>query len=217
MNSPGQPARFPKVAVLDYGSGNLHSACRALEAAGARVVLGSSHDELLRCDRLVVPGVGAFAACMRGLRAVGGDDLVHRWVAAGRPLLGICVGHQILFERGLEHGHDTPGLGILPGTVERLTSARLPHMGWNGVEVAAGSRLLAGLAQERFYFVHSYGVHATGDTASVTWAEHDGDRFVAATERDGVCSTQFHPEKSGAAGAGLLTNWLSLGDNTTMG
>ena len=197
-----------RVGVLDYGSGNLHSACRALQAAGAKVVLSSDHAELTACDQLLVPGVGAFAACMDGLLAVGGDELVAGWVAAEKPLLGICVGHQILFGRGVEHGADAPGLGIFDGTVEQLGSERLPHMGWNTVEAPEGSHLFAGVEAERFYFVHSYGVHTAPADARVTWAEHGGDRFVAAVERGAVSSTQIHPEKSGEAGARLLRNWL---------
>jgi len=200
--------RDVRIGVLDYGSGNLHSVCQALDAADADVVLSADADALGRCDGLVVPGVGAFAACMAGLRQARGDALIGDWLAQGRPLLGICVGHQILFERGVEHELDTPGLGILPGVVERLTSARLPHMGWNLVEPAADSRMFVGLAGRRFYFVHSYGVHQPLDGAA--WAEHEGDRFVAAVERGTLWSTQFHPEKSGQAGARLLANWLEL-------
>lgn len=201
--------RTPTVGVLDYGSGNLHSACRALEAAGARVVLSSRHQELAGCDGLVVPGVGAFAACMAGLLAVGGDELVAGWVAGGRPLLGICVGHQVLFARGSEHGTTTPGLGLFDARIEPLAAERLPHMGWNSVQPAPGSRLFRGIEQQRFYFVHSYGAHAAPDDAQASWAEHGGDRFVAAVERGTVSSTQFHPEKSGAAGARLLGNWIA--------
>lgn len=197
-----------KVGVLDYGSGNLHSATRALAAAGGDVVLSSSRDELWRTDALVVPGVGAFAACMAGLRGVGGDDLVRGWVASGRALLGICVGHQILFEAGDEHGVHTEGLGIYPGVVKRLAAQRLPHMGWNEVQPAVGSRLFDGCADERFYFVHSYAC-AEASGSGATFAAHDGATFVAAIEQDNVSSTQFHPEKSGAAGARLLRNWLA--------
>lgn len=198
-----------RVGLLDYGSGNLHSAARALEAAGAEVVLSADHDELRRTERLVVPGVGAFAACMDGLEAAGAPALVASWIAEGRPLLGICVGHQVLFGAGTEHGVERAGLGVLPGTVEQLDAGRLPHMGWNTVEVPAGSRLFAGIGHERFYFVHSYGVHTEPAGAMVTWATHDGDRFVAAVEAGCVTSTQFHPEKSGDAGRKLLQNWLS--------
>lgn len=208
MTSTGPSPALPRVGVLDYGSGNLHSACRALAEAGADVLLSSEAGALAACDALVVPGVGAFRACMDGLRAVGGDATIAGWLDTGRPLLGICVGHQVLFERGVEHGLDTPGLGIFPGTVELLTAARLPHMGWNLVETDPASRVFAGVASERFYFVHSYGVHTPVAGAALAWCEHGGDRFLAAVERDQITSTQFHPEKSGAAGARLLRNWV---------
>lgn len=197
------------MGVLDYGSGNLHSACRALAEAGADVRLDSGADALLACDALVVPGVGAFAACMSGLRDAHGDELIERWLTLERPLLGICVGHQVMFERGVEHGVDVAGLGVLPGVVEQLTSARLPHMGWNLVQVPGDSRVFSGVEGERFYFVHSYGVHTDIPGSLVTWAEHGGDRFVAAVEHGFVTTTQFHPEKSGAAGARLLSTWLA--------
>ncbi|MCL2316098.1 MAG: imidazole glycerol phosphate synthase subunit HisH [Actinomycetia bacterium] len=201
-----------RIGVLDYGSGNLLSVRHALEAAGAQVVVTADRARLEGCDGLVVPGVGAFAACMAGLRAVGGDVLIRAWREAGdRPLLGICVGHQVMFARGVEHGVDTPGLGVLPGVVERLRSARLPHMGWNVVAAPAGSRMFDGVTDERFYFVHSYGVHAPdGPWDGVAWCDHGEDRFVAAVEAGPAWTTQFHPEKSGAAGARLLRNWLAL-------
>jgi len=206
----------PSVVVLDYGSGNLRSAVRALERVGAEVTLTGDASVALAADGLVVPGVGAFAACMAGLRAVDGPAVVRRRVEAERPVLGICVGMQVMFERGVEHGVDTDGIGAWPGVVERLRADVLPHMGWNTVSVPAGSRLFAGLEGERFYFVHSYGVRTwvpagatTGTEPLVTWTEHQGDRFVAAVE-DGVLSaTQFHPEKSGDAGAALLGHWVA--------
>ena len=200
----------PVVGVLDYGSGNLHSACRALEAAGGTVRLTADAGELAGADALVLPGVGAFAACVDQLRAVNGDRVVADWLDGGRPLLAICVGFQVLFDHGVEHGLDTAGLGVLPGVVERLTSQRLPHMGWNEVSAPTGSTAFAGVGDQRFYFVHSYGVHATPlDDARITWTEHGGDRFVAAIEAGPVTATQFHPEKSGTAGALLLRNWLA--------
>jgi glutamine amidotransferase len=209
----------PQVVVLDYGSGNLRSAERALARVGADVTVTADPHAALEADGLVVPGVGAFAACMAGLRAVDGPRVIGRRLAGGRPVLGICVGMQILFERGVEHGHDAEGCGEWPGVVEALKAPVLPHMGWNTVEVPEGSRLFAGLADQRFYFVHSYGVRefplaATGGPPSplarplVTWAEH-GDRFVAGVENAALSATQFHPEKSGDAGAQLLTNWLA--------
>jgi glutamine amidotransferase len=205
----------PAVAVLDYGSGNLRSAERALARAGGDVVVTSDPQVALDADGLVVPGVGAFAACMAGLRAVRGDWVVDHRLAGGRPVLGICVGMQILFARGVEHGTETDGCGEWPGTVEQLEAPVLPHMGWNTVEVPAGSTLFDGVAGERFYFVHSYGVRRweLDDVADpfvpprVTWAEH-GSRFVAAVENGPLCATQFHPEKSGDAGLHLLATWV---------
>ena len=206
-----------KVVVLDYGSGNLRSAERALTRVGADVEVTADPHAALAADGLVVPGVGAYAACMAGLRAVGGPRVIGKRLAGGRPVLGICVGMQVLFERGVEHGQDTEGCGEWPGTVEALQAPVLPHMGWNTVQAPAGSTLFAGIEDQRFYFVHSYGVrefpleHAgTGPLTppAVTWAEH-GDRFVAGVENAALSATQFHPEKSGDAGAALLTNWLA--------
>ena len=195
-----------KVVVLDYGSGNLRSAERALARVGADVTVTADTVAARESDALVVPGVGAFAACMDGIRAIGGDDVVRSRVADGRPVLGICVGMQVLFEHGDEHGVVTEGIGVLPGRVERLHAPVLPHMGWNTVTPSAGSSLFAGVENERFYFVHSYAVmpHGVGETLS----EH-GTPFVAAVERETVVATQFHPEKSGDAGLNLLRNWLA--------
>jgi glutamine amidotransferase len=194
------------VVVLDYGSGNLRSAERALAQAGVDVTVTSDAAAARNSDALVVPGVGAFAACMAGIRAVGGDDVVRERVAAGRPVLGICVGMQVLYDVGDEHGVETAGIGVLPGRVRRLEAPILPHMGWNTVTPQAGSTLFDGVAAERFYFVHSYGVTPNGEPVSVT--EH-GEPFVAAVERDALAATQFHPEKSGTAGLRLLHNWVA--------
>jgi glutamine amidotransferase len=198
------------VVVLDYGSGNLRSAERALARAGASVTVTADPDAALECDGLVVPGVGAFAACMAGLRGVGGDKLVLERARLGRPVLGICVGMQVLFSSGVEHSVSEPGVGVWPGVVGQLDSGSLPlpHMGWNTVSAAPGSVLFRGLdADTRFYFVHSYGVATDVPGAEVSWTEH-GSRFVAAVETPLVKATQFHPEKSGDAGATLLKNWL---------
>ena len=204
----------PKVVVLDYGSGNLRSAQRALERVGARVEVTADPDAALDCDGLVVPGVGAFAACMAGLRAVSGDKLITRRLELGRPVLGICVGMQVLFEAGVEHGVASDGCGAWSGTVERLDAGVLPHMGWNTVTAPPGSVLFAGIAPgTRFYFVHSYALReaSAGDLvvagARLSWTEH-GERVAAAAEQGVLCATQFHPEKSGDAGATLLANWL---------
>ena len=207
---PTAPEIAPDVVVLDYGSGNIRSAERAVARTGARVTVTSDPHRAIAADGLVVPGVGAFAACMEGLLAVDGAAVIAERVAAGSPVLAICVGHQVLFGNGIEHGVEAAGCGIWPGTVERLHAERLPHMGWNTVTAAAGSSLFAGIETERFYFVHSYGVRelAEVDGRLVTWAEHGGDRFVAAVENGPLSATQFHPEKSGDAGAALLANWV---------
>ncbi|WP_020573453.1 imidazole glycerol phosphate synthase subunit HisH [Actinopolymorpha alba] len=205
-----------RVVVLDYGSGNLRSAERALARVGADVEVTADYEAAFEADGLVVPGVGAFAACMAGLRGVSGHQLIGRRLAGGRPVLGICVGMQILFERGVEHGVETEGCGEWPGTVERLKAPIVPHMGWNLVEVPEGSKLFAGVEDQRFYFVHSYAVrdwelHATGKFRQpiVTWTPYDGDRFVSAVENGPLWATQFHPEKSGDAGAQILANWVA--------
>jgi glutamine amidotransferase len=207
-------AANPTVVVLDYGSGNVHSAAKALEAAGARVELTADSGRVRDADGLVVPGVGAFDAVMRQLEAVRGGEKIERRLAGGRPVLGICVGMQVLFERGIERGVDTEGLGQWPGVVEQLDAPVLPHMGWNTVEAPDDSVLFDGVAHERFYFVHSNGARSwTLDPIGafahpkVTWARH-GDRFVAAAENGPLSATQFHPEKSGEPGIQLLANWL---------
>jgi len=199
----------PRVVVLDHGSGNLRSAERALTRAGAEVSVTGDAAAAEGADGLVVPGVGAFAACMAGLRDVGAPQVVGRRLDAGRPVLGICVGMQVLFGCGDEHGQRTEGLGRWPGTVERLPAPVLPHMGWNTVRSPAGSRLFAEVGDERFYFVHSYAALAWAGPpeAAVTWSEH-GAPFVAAVEDGPLSATQFHPEKSGDAGAAVLRAWV---------
>ena len=200
-----------RVVVLDYGSGNLRSAERALARTGAEVEVTSDLAAAAAADGLVVPGVGAFAACMAGIDAIGARPMITARVAAARPVLGICVGMQIFFEYGDEHGVVTKGLGLLPGGVVRLTARRVPHMGWNTVEPPPGSVLLAGLpASTRFYYVHSYAAQVSPhllDGALVTRTTH-GDEFVAAVEKGRLAATQFHPEKSADAGARVLSNWV---------
>ncbi|MBK6763610.1 MAG: imidazole glycerol phosphate synthase subunit HisH [Micrococcales bacterium] len=205
------------VVVLDYGSGNLRSAQRALEAAGAQVTVTASADQAGAADGLVVPGVGAFESCMRGLRAVGGQRIIDRRLSGGLPVLGICVGMQIMFEAGEEHGLVSPGCAQWPGRVTQLTAPVLPHMGWNTVSPPTNSALFAGVSQQRFYFVHSYAAASLdlpdAGTAAVkrpalTWTEYGG-RFLSAVENGPLTATQFHPEKSGAAGVQLLRNWLA--------
>jgi glutamine amidotransferase len=198
-----------RVVVLDYGSGNLRSAQRALERAGAEVTVTADTAAALAADGLVVPGVGAFAACMAGLRAVRGDEVIAKRLASSRPVLGICVGMQVLFREGVEHGQHTAGCGVLPGVVQRLTAPVLPHMGWNTVRAPAGSTLLAGLGEQtRFYFVHSYAVTAIPPAPALTATTSHGQEFAAVVEQGPLSATQFHPEKSADAGGALLANWL---------
>jgi len=204
----------PRVVVLDYGSGNLRSAERALARVGAGVTVTADLNAAAECDGLVVPGVGAFAACMAGLRRIGGEKVIASRVEAGRPVLGICVGMQVLFTEGVEFGLRTEGCGVFPGTVDRLDAPVLPHMGWNTVTSPRDSVLFNGIADgTRFYFVHSFGLRmrdagpllAAG--AKITVTEH-GEPFAAAVEHGAIAATQFHPEKSGDSGAAVLSNWL---------
>ena len=203
------------VVLLDYGAGNIRSAQRALERVGAEVTVTADPYQALEADGLLVPGVGAFDACMTGLKAVNGPRVIGQRLAGERPVMGICVGMQVLFDAGVEHGIHSTGCGEWPGTVERLQSDVLPHMGWNTVEMPDGSAMFAGLnADERFYFVHSYGVRRWQLETVITrpplvsWSTHAGDSFVAAVENGALWATQFHPEKSGDAGAQLLENWM---------
>ncbi|MEV0458909.1 imidazole glycerol phosphate synthase subunit HisH [Catellatospora methionotrophica] len=203
----------PQVTVLDYGSGNLRSAQRALEAAGADVVVTDDLAAAARADGLVVPGVGAFAACMAGIEAAQAGPVIADRVMAGRPVLGICVGAQIMFDSGDEHGVVTKGLGLLPGAVTRLAARRVPHMGWNLLDAPAGSALFTGVeADARCYFVHSYAAPPNAEldaVALVTTSTHEQATFVAAAERGPLAVAQFHPEKSGAVGARVLRNWIA--------
>ena len=203
-----------RVVLLDYGSGNVHSAAKALERAGAEVRVTADRAAALEADGLVVPGVGAFRAVMDQLRAVRGDEIIDRRLAGGRPVLGICVGMQVMFERGVERGDDTEGLGEWPGVVTELPADVLPHMGWNTVRPDVGSVLFDGIEDERFYFVHSFAaqewlldVMPPFPQPKLTWAEHGGP-FLAAVENGPLSATQFHPEKSSDAGIRLLANWL---------
>ncbi|OBI57589.1 imidazole glycerol phosphate synthase subunit HisH [Mycobacterium sp. E787] len=198
------------VVVLDYGSGNLRSAQRALQRVGASVEVTADAGDAAAADGLVVPGVGAFEACMTGLRNIAGERIIAERVAAGRPVLGVCVGMQILFARGVEFGVETKGCGQWPGAVTRLDAPVIPHMGWNVVTAGPGSVLFRGLdAGARFYFVHSYAAQRWEGAAEavLTWATHEVP-FLAAVEDGPLSATQFHPEKSGDAGAAVLSNWV---------
>ena len=212
----------PPVAVLDYGVGNLHSAAKALDRAGAEVRVVPTVAEAARAAGLVVPGVGAYGACLSGLGSAGGPAALARWLEGGRPLLGICVGMQLLFEAS-EEGPVSDGAGVVPGKIRRLTGGvrgtpggcpgesgpvKIPHIGWDEVSVRPGSRLLAGLGDgTRFYFVHSYAPEPDGDAVAAVCDY--GGRFAAAVEHGNLFGTQFHPEKSGEAGLTLLANFVN--------
>lgn len=205
------------VVVLDYGSGNIRSAQRALETTGAKVTVTSDFDVALNCDGLLVPGVGAFAACMAGIKNVRGDQLIERRLAGGRPVMGICVGMQLLFEGSVEHADGEPHAGVFqwPGLVKELSAPVLPHMGWNNVQASTESEMFKNISTELFYFVHSYAVLDWElnpieqlKAPLVTWANYY-QNFVAAVENGPLWATQFHPEKSGEAGLQLLANWVA--------
>ena len=196
------------IAILDYGSGNLRSAERAFATSGKDVVVTSDRKVALEAEGLVVPGVGAFAACMKGLNAVDGAAIVRERLVKERPTLGICIGMQILFSEGTEHSEagSHTGVGIWEGTVSTLAAPILPHMGWNTLETDSNSVLFKGVESESFYFVHSYAAkNAVGKMQA--WSTH-GEKFLAAVEDGYISATQFHPEKSGAAGLALIKNWV---------
>lgn len=204
------------IAILDYGFGNVRSAQRAFARHGLQAEITSDKNTCINAEGLVIPGVGAFAACMDGLDRVGAAAIVDARLMANRPILGICVGMQVLFTTGIEHGITRAGLSQWPGTVNQLSADVLPHMGWSEVESARDSILFRGIEQERFYFVHSYGAQRwelpdseSIAPAHVSWSEY-GSRFIAAVENGPLSATQFHPEKSGDAGATLIENWISL-------
>lgn len=198
------------IAILDYGSGNLRSAQRAFERSGVEVVVTSDRDIALNAAGLVVPGVGAFAACMRGLISVGGDEIVRARVVGQRPTLGICVGMQIFFRDGDEHtnGELHKGVGVWQESISKLEAPILPHMGWNTVSVTGNSNLFNGVTDQSFYFVHSYAAKASVGVAQ-GWTTH-GEKFLSAVEDGAICATQFHPEKSGDAGLALIKNWVAM-------
>jgi len=198
----------PPVAVLDYGVGNLHSAAKALDRAGAEVRVVPTVAAAAGAAGLVVPGVGAYGACLRGLASAGGAAAVAGWLEGGRPLLGICVGMQLLFEAS-EEGPVGDGVGVVPGKIRHLTGqVKIPHIGWDEVTIGPGSRLFAGLGDgTRFYFVHSYAPEPDGEAIAAVCDY--GGRFAAAVEHGNLFGTQFHPEKSGRAGLALLANFVT--------
>jgi glutamine amidotransferase len=202
------------IVILDYGSGNIRSAEKSLAKVGAKVSISSDYETCLNADGLVIPGVGAFESCMQGIKKVKGQEIVDKRLAGSRKVFGICVGMQIMFENGLEHGVNTPGLHQWPGSVTELKANVLPHMGWNNVEVSKGSQIFKGIESEKFYFVHSYAakeldLHGTEKiSAPLKHYSTHGEKFLSSVENGPLTATQFHPEKSGDAGLQLLANWL---------
>ena len=194
------------IAILDYGSGNLRSALRAFETTGHEVILTSDPEVAANVSALVVPGVGAFASCMNGLKSVNGDSVIRERFKSGKPTFGICIGMQILFHTGLEHGNFA-GVGVVDGEVAKLNAPVLPHMGWNTVRIEGESRLFKGVEQESFYFVHSYAAPAVKVGQTSAFTDYHGE-FLSAFEFDSLAATQFHPEKSGPAGLKLIKNWV---------
>jgi imidazole glycerol-phosphate synthase subunit HisH len=199
----------PRIAVIDYGGGNVGSLLAALERRGAAHVLTGDPAEVVRCEAAILPGDGAFGATIDALRERGLDEAVRETIARGRPFLGICVGMQVLFDSSDEYGGAT-GLGLLRGEVHRFVrSARVPHMGWNELVIERTHPFVSGLGDGSWaYFLHSYRVEATSD-ALVASCDY-GERFAAIVARDNLMATQFHPEKSRTTGALLLDNFLRI-------
>ncbi len=202
------------IVVLDYGSGNIRSVQKGLQKVGANVVVSNDFETCLNAEGLIIPGVGAFAACMQGINKYRGSEIVDKRLAGNRFVLGICVGMQVMFENGLEHGVKTTGLQQWPGDVTEIKASILPHMGWNNVQVANESKLFKGVETEKFYFVHSFAAKDLDlqgtekiDAPLKHFATH-GEKFLASVENGPLSATQFHPEKSGEAGLQLLSNWL---------
>lgn len=203
----------PRAAVLDYGAGNVRSAKRGFDAAGADAFVTDAAASAAGADLLVIPGVGHIASCLANLRASGMVGLLEEWIGQDRPIFGICVGMQLLY--GHSEEGDTTGLGLLPGHVRRFTDdVIVPHMGWDVVTPAPGhddDPLLAGVAGQRCYFVHSYFVVPTDPDHVVATCDHGAASGFPCVVREGsVTGTQFHPEKSGDVGHRLLRNWLGL-------
>ncbi|HVX33240.1 MAG TPA: imidazole glycerol phosphate synthase subunit HisH [Solirubrobacterales bacterium] len=210
--APGREAEeaAPLILILDYGMGNLRSVEKALEHVGARAAIGAEPDAVRAADGLILPGVGAFPRAMERIRASGLDELIAERAAAGTPVLGICLGLQLLFERSEELG-GADGLGLLPGEVTALDAPglKVPHIGWAPVAWEHDSPLAEGIAAgTSFYFVHSFAARPDGADALGTASY--GERFVCAAERDNVFGVQFHPEKSSAAGLSLLANFAGI-------
>lgn len=203
------------IVILDHGAGNVASLANAFKKLGAQAKLSTDPDDILNAEGLVLPGVGAFDTVAKNIEDLGSARWIGRRIAGGRPVLGICVGHQYLFDSSTESKNGLEGMGEWPGTVERLPSAVLPNIGWSRVTPPKGSQLFAGIEDEHFYFVHSYAVQKWEFDQTVeamfppqvTWSHYDTE-FIAAIENGPLMGTQFHPEKSGDVGLQLLRNWM---------
>lgn len=197
-----------RAAVLDYDAGNVRSARRGLESAGADAIVTADPRQAADADALVIPGVGHFGTCSRRLRERGLEDVVRDFVARARPVLGICVGMQLLYSGSEESGE--PGLGLLPGRVVRFSErAVVPHMGWDLVEVTSGDAMLSSIDGRRLYFAHSYFAVPEDESHVLARCTYGGERFPCVVREGSVLGTQFHPEKSGAVGARLLAAWVA--------
>lgn len=194
------------IAILDYGSGNIRSAQRAIERLGVSTEVTSEYEVALNAAGLLVPGVGAFGSCIRQLLQINGDLILKERLKLNRPTLGVCVGMQILFESSAESNE--AGLALVAGKVKKLSAKILPHIGWNEVHAEKEMNLMRGLNNQRFYFVHSYAATTAPDEFLQAKSNY-GEEFVAAIQSGSLSAVQFHPEKSGDAGMQLLKNWVS--------
>lgn len=201
------------IAIIDYDAGNLRSVEKALLSIGEETIVTRKHDEILAADKVILPGVGAFGDAMRKLKEYGLVDTIHKAVDSGKPFLGICLGLQLLFRRS-DESDGVEGLSILPGEILRIPDApgiKIPHIGWNSLEVSEGARLFKGLGENPYvYFVHSYYLKADDDSIVAATAEYGGTLIHASVQKDNVYACQFHPEKSGSVGMQILKNFAAL-------
>lgn len=201
------------IAIIDYDAGNLRSVEKALLSIGEETIVTRKHDEILAADKVILPGVGAFGDAMRKLKEYGLVDTIHEAVDSGKPFLGICLGLQLLFRRS-DESDGVEGLSILPGEILRIPDApgiKIPHIGWNSLEVSEGARLFKGLGEKPYvYFVHSYYLKADDDSIVAATAEYGGTLIHASVQKDNVYACQFHPEKSGSVGMQILKNFAAL-------
>ena len=201
------------IAVIDYDAGNLKSVEKALVSIGEQVVVSRNHEEILSADKVILPGVGAFGDAMGKLMEYGLVDTIHEVVDMQKPFLGICLGLQLLFERS-DESDGVSGLGILPGEILRIPDApgiKIPHIGWNSLDIAPDARLFTGLTSNPYvYFVHSYYLKAADESIVAATTEYGGTLIHASVQKDNIYACQFHPEKSGSVGLQILKNFAAL-------